>query len=256
MKGLKNRAILVAGAASGIGAATAQRLAEEGARVVIGDLFIDRAEQTAQHIRQAGGDAVAIQYDQSDEASIKLLIAQTVAHLGKLEGVHANAAEVNPSILSRDGDLSAMDVQLWERILRVNLIGYALIIRESLPHLLAAGGGGIVCTSSDESNLGETYFAAYGCSKAGINELCRHVASRWGKEGIRCNAIAPGIVLTEGVKAQFSPEQQLKLLAAYRSPRLGEVEDVAAAVAFLLSDESSWVNGQVWSVNGGLYLRG
>jgi NAD(P)-dependent dehydrogenase (short-subunit alcohol dehydrogenase family) len=249
MRGLNDRIVVVAGAATGIGAASAGRLAEEGAKVVVGDINLAGAEETAHAIESAGGTAIAVHYDQADDSSVAKLIAHAVDHFGGLHGLHANAAD------GRDTDLLDMDIAVWERTLRVDLIGYAVAIREALPHLLAAGGGGIVCTSSDACSIGEPTRPAYAAAKAGVNALIRHVASRWGKEGIRANAIAPGMVLTETAKREVGQDFLDEMRAAHRSPRLGEPTDIAAAVAYLLSDDGEWVNGQVWSVDGGVYLR-
>jgi NAD(P)-dependent dehydrogenase (short-subunit alcohol dehydrogenase family) len=145
---------------------------------------------------------------------------------------------------------------VWERTLRVNLIGYAVLVREALPHLLEAGGGAIVCTSSAASELGQISQPAYAASKAGINTLVRHVASKWGAQRIRANAVAPGIVLSETALASQTPASLEKLREGTRSDRLGAPEDVAAAVAYLMSDDGAWLTGQVWGVDGGLVLRG
>jgi NAD(P)-dependent dehydrogenase (short-subunit alcohol dehydrogenase family) len=254
MRGLSDRVVIVAGAATGIGAASATRLAEEGAKVVVGDIDAAGAEDTAQRVRAAGGTAAAIEYDQSDDASIADLVTQALAQFGRLDGLHANAADLRQEIIGGDLELADMDTALWERTLRVNLIGYAVLIRHVLPHLLD-GGGGIVCTSSDASSIGEPTRPAYAASKAGVNALCRHVASRWGKEGIRCNAIAPGLVLSETAQASLDEDFMTQMREAHRSPRLGQPEDIAGAVAYLLSDDGAWINGQVWSVNGGIFLR-
>ena len=256
MKGLSGRVVVVAGAASGIGAASARRLAAEGASVVVGDIHLDGAEHTARAIAATGGTAIAVEYDQSDEDSVAGLIAHAVERFGGLDGLHANAADLRPEIFGRDVDVLGMDVAVWERTLRVNLIGYALLIRAAVPHLLARGAGAIVCTTTTGGSppIGRSSPVAYISSKAGVNALCRHVASRWGQDGIRCNAVAPGVVVTDAAKALMSDEYFAELRAATRSPRLGEPEDIASAVAFLLSDEGAWVNGQVWGVNGGMAL--
>lgn len=256
MKGLAGRVYLVAGASRGIGAAVATRLAREGARVVLGDLDLAGAESTAATIRADGGDAHAVHYDQADEDSIARLVLTAVEHFGALHGLHANAADISPPTMAADLDLLRMTPQAWTRVLTVNLIGYALLIRETLPHLLAAGGGSIVCTTSDANDLGQRSLPAYAASKAGIDTLVRHTASRWGKQNIRANAVAPGLVQTETAQDLSSSAHVEKMLAATRSPRLGVPDDIAATVAFLLSDEAAWVNGQVWSVNGGMLLRG
>lgn len=255
MRGLAGQVVVVAGGARSIGAASARRLADEGARVVVGDLDIAGAEQTAHAIEKAGGDAIAVRYDQADEASVGRLIAQAVGHYGALNGLHANAADTRLEIIGRDVDLLEMNVAVWEQTLRVNLVGYAVAIRQALTHLLAAGGGGIVCTSSDASSVGEPTRPAYAAAKAGVNALVRHVASRWGKEGIRANAICP-LALTEAVRVNLPQDFLNGVLAETRSPRLGEPADIAPAVAYLLSDDGAYVNGQVWSVNGGAHLRG
>ncbi len=252
MKNLQDKVILIGGGATGIGAETAHRLCAEGARVAIGDLNLEGARETAQACVDAGGDAVAFHYDQADESSINALAQQAVDHFGQLNGVFANAADLKTVL--EDGDMLSNDIGIWERTLQVNVTGTAMIVRATLPHLLAAGGGPIVCTSSGASTIGEAERPAYAASKAGVNAICRHVASRWGKEGIRCNSIAPGLVVTPQLADQMPPEVLEQWLKGVPAPRHGTAEDIAATVAFLLSDDGEWVNGQTWHVNGGVYF--
>ena len=247
MKKLEGKAVLVCGGATGIGAATAHRLCEEGARVVIGDINLEVAEQTA----RAAGEAIAIRYDQADEASIKALVAGAVEHLGKLDAVFANAADLQAVLV--DGDMLSNDSALWDRTLKVNVTGTAMIIRACLPHLLEQGGGSIVCTSSGASTIGEPERPAYAASKAGVNAICRHTASRWGSEGIRANSIAPGLVVTPQLEAGMGEELLDKMLRGVNSPRHGVPDDIAGSVVYLISDDGAWVNGQTWHVNGGVY---
>jgi len=122
--------------------------------------------------------------------------------------------------------------------------------------LLKRGGGAIVYTSSGAAYVGEPERVSYAVSKSGINALMRHVASRWGKDGIRSNAIAPGLVLTDGSRASMDAEAQERMLALGRSTRLGTPDDIASMVALLFSDDGEWVNGQVISVDGGITMRG
>ena len=118
--------------------------------------------------------------------------------------------------------------------------------------MLEHGSGSVVLTSSDAAVIGEAERPAYAASKAGINSLCRHIASKWGPKGIRCNAISPGFVLTKQLDANMSQDMKDSMLKGVRSQRHGAPRDIAGAVAFLLSDDGEWVNGQTWRVNGGI----
>src|SRR5687768_307327 len=207
MKGLNGKRIVIAGGASGIGAGTAERLGAEGATVVIGDINVDAAQATAERITDAGGTALAVEFDLADEQSVRGLFDTAVDRLGGVDGLYNVGADVSADVLGRDGDLLDMDPAVWRRTLEVNLIGYALTCRAVLPLLLDQGGGAIVNTSSAAAHVGDHRRAAYQTSKAGINALTRHVASRWGKQGIRCNCLSPGVVMTASAeKMALTPE--------------------------------------------------
>jgi NAD(P)-dependent dehydrogenase (short-subunit alcohol dehydrogenase family) len=253
MRGLAGRVIVAGGSATGIGAAAAHRLGEEGAKVVVGDINLEGAEETAASIRANGGEAVSLHYDQGDAESVAALVTQAVDRYGRLDGLLANAVDVRAA--RRDTDLLDIALEDWERTIRVGLTGYAYLIRSSLPHMLAAGGGAIVCTSSDASTIGEPVRPAYAVAKSGVNALVRHVASRWGKEGIRANAVCP-FAMTKSVRESMDQSVLDQWLAAGRSTHLGTPEEMAGVISLLLSDDGSFVNGQVWSVNGGFALRG
>ena len=255
MRGLDGKRILVAGGATGIGAATAERLGREGARLYLGDINEEGVRAVAERINAAGGAAAAARFDLADEASVEALVAGAVAHLGGLDGVANIAADLSPETLGNDGPLLDMSVAIWERTLRANLIGYALIAKHAVPHLIAAGGGAIVNTSSGASWVGEPVRPAYAASKAGINALTRHIASAYGKEGVRANSVSPGAVMSETALATMSDEFKAQMLAGVTVPRLGQPDDLASTICFLLSDDASWVSGQVWSVNGGAGFR-
>jgi len=186
MHGLKDKVVLVAGAATGLGAASAQRLAREGARVVVGDLNLTGAEQTATAIASAGGQAVAAQFDIADDASVHDLVALTVTTYGGLDGVHINAGAMH--LVGKDTNVVDIDLDVWDGTVAVNLRGHMLVTRHTVPKLIQRGGGAIVYTSSIASFTGEPERPAYAATKAGINALARHVASRWGKEGLRARA--------------------------------------------------------------------
>lgn len=250
MKNLQGKAILVCGGATGIGAATVRRLAGEGARVAIGDYNLETAEALASELSDAGSDVVACYFDQSDEATINALVATAIDHFGGLDGLFANVADI--ATVQKEGDLLSNDGDIWNRTLQVNVTGTALLLRAVLPSMLERGSGALVLTSSDAAVIGEPERPAYAASKAGVNTLCRHVASRWGREGIRCNVVSPGFVLTEQMEEHMTQDMKDWMIKGTRSPRHGQPHDIAGAVAFLLSAEAEWVNGQCWRVNGGV----
>jgi NAD(P)-dependent dehydrogenase (short-subunit alcohol dehydrogenase family) len=254
VRGLETKVVIVAGAASGIGKATALRIGEERAAVVVGDLDGDGAARVAAEIVAGGGRAVGVQYDASDDEAVTALVAAAVETFGGVDAVHANAADLSAGNLGRDTDASDLPDDVFERTLDVNLRGYMRCTRAALPHMLERGRGSFVYTSSAASFVGEPTRVAYALSKAGVNALARHVAGKWGRKGIRANAVAPGLVLTEATVDM--PEEFKKVaMRGSRSPRLGNPSDIAAMVAFLCSDDAEWINGQVISVDGGVTLR-
>jgi NAD(P)-dependent dehydrogenase (short-subunit alcohol dehydrogenase family) len=139
--------------------------------------------------------------------------------------------------------------------MEVNWLGFARSARAVIPLFLQQGGGVIVNTTSGAAIAGEPTRPAYAASKAAINTLTRHIASKWGKDGIRCNAVSPGTVLTKTQIASVPPQERAEKLARTRSARLGQPSDIAATVAFLFSTDAEWINGQVWTVDGGALMR-
>ena len=254
MRGLKGKVAVIAGGATGIGAATATRLAEEGVSVVIGDVNIDAAKALAEKIRAGGGTATALEFDVSDDASVKHLVDTAVETYGGIDCMHANAADL--SLCLSDSDAVEIALDIWDQTMSVNLRGHLLCTRRALPALLKRGGGAMIHTSSGAAYVGEPVRVAYAVSKSGINALMRHVASRWGKDGIRSNAIAPGLIMTDNALANMPKEAQDQILAMGRSSRLGRPADIASTVAMLMSDDGDWINGQVISVDGGITMRG
>jgi NAD(P)-dependent dehydrogenase (short-subunit alcohol dehydrogenase family) len=255
MRGLSDKVVVVAGGGSGIGAATARRLGAEGAAVVVGDLVGDNAEAVADEVRGADGRAVAVQFDIADDASVAKLVATAVGEYGGLDAMHANAADLSPETIGQDSNALEVPMDVFMHTLDVNLKGHLLCTRHALPHLLERGGGALVYTSSAAGHVGEPERPSYAASKAGINSLVRHVASHWGRQGIRANSIAPGLVVTPKMDTTMAPEFREYALRVGRSPRLGRPDDIAGMVAFLVSDDGEWVNGQVLSVDGGASMR-
>jgi NAD(P)-dependent dehydrogenase (short-subunit alcohol dehydrogenase family) len=252
MRGLTDKVVVVAGGAGGIGTASCVRLAEEGAAVVVGDLDGEAARVVAARINDAGGRAVDVAFDIADETSVSALIGVALEAYGRLDLVHCNAAALDPETIGRDSDVETVPLDVFDRTIAVNLRGHVLCTRLAIPHLRQRGGGAIVYTASAAAFIGEPQRPSYAIAKSGITALTRHVASRWGKEGIRANAVAPGLILTPAVLAGSMADHAL---ASVPSPRLGDPGDIAAAVAFLMSDDAEWINGQVISVDGGGTMR-
>ena len=252
---LKAKAIIVFGCARGIGAATVRRLAAEGARICAADLSASGAQALAASVTAAGGECFSVGVDIADEQSVKAAVAAAVEKLGGLDAVHVNAADLRT--IAADSDALELELATFDRTLDVNVRGHLLVTRAVLPHLMKRGGGAIVYTSSDAAELGEEVRPAYAVSKGGLNALMRHVARRWGPEGVNANCVAPGFVHTpEGMASGFpSPERVAAQRSRIPGTRVGRVEDIAGVVAMLLSEDGQWINGQVYHVNGGSLMH-
>jgi NAD(P)-dependent dehydrogenase (short-subunit alcohol dehydrogenase family) len=235
-----------------IGGTTARRLAAEGAKVVVGDLDEAAAERTATRIRADGGAAVGQQYDAGDEPSARRLMERAISEYGAIDGVHFNAIDITVGDIDGAHDLLTLPLDVWQRRLDVGLLGFVFAARHAVPHLLERGGGGIVGTTSDAAYLGEPVRVAYAAAKAGMGAVVRHIASRWGSQGVRANAVSPGLVPS----AVMLADERFATMAKHpRSHRLGKPDDIAAMVTFLLSDDGAWVNGQSICVDGGTVMR-
>jgi len=246
----EGRVAIVTGAAQGIGAAIAQRLAAEGAAVAVADLTAERGEETVAAIVKEGGRAVAYGADVSQTADVEALVAAVVAEFGKVEILVNNAG------ITRDNLLFKMTDEDWDSVINVNLRSAFLMSRECQKHFVKQKYGKIVSLSS-RSALGNRGQANYAASKAGVMGLTATLSIELGPFGINVNAVAPGYIATAMTDATarrvgLDPEQ-LKAAAAGDTPvrRVGEPEDIAATVAFLAADESSFISGQTIQVNGG-----
>lgn len=255
---LTGKNLIVIGASSGIGRATVRRLCAEGAHVCAAGLDPARLAATAAEAAEAGaqtgGQAFAQEIDIAEEASVQSGIAAAAARMGALDGAHINAADMGA--IMQDSNILDIDMGIFDRTLAVGLRGHALATRAVLPHLLARGGGAIVYTSSGACNAGEPVRPAYAIAKSGINALMRHVASAYGRQGVRANAIAPGYIPTPELIAAGHVPQDLVAQVSARMPshRIGVVEDIAAMVAMLMSQDGEWIQAQVLHVNGGALM--
>ena len=244
---LDGKVAIVTGGAGGIGAATARLMAARGARIVIADIARDRAEALAAELPEA----LAVPLDLEHQSSIKALIAATIEHCGRIDILHNNAALLGPDIAERDGNIEAMDTDLWDRTYRINVRGTMIACREALPHLRATGGC-IVNTVSNLALQGHMIQAAYASSKAAIVQLTRSIAASHGRYGVRCNAVAPGMTATPALLEAFPPSLRKLVQNETLRPQLGDPDDIAEAVAFLASDAARNITGQVLVSDGGL----
>lgn len=250
MEGLKDKVIVFAGA-GGLATATARYLGQGGAKVVVGDI----SEASAGRTVQAAGDGIALAVDISDEGQVQHQIDVALREYGRLDGLFNVAANIHPDEVARDTDVVDIDLAAWQRTIDVNLTGYLLTLKHALPHLVASGGGSVVNTISNAVYAGMADKVAYSVTKAGIGALTRHVARKYGKAGIRANAVSPGLVLTEQTEANLPEEYRELILAGTPAPRHGQPSDIGAMVAFLLSDLSEWITGQSICVDGGTTMR-
>jgi NAD(P)-dependent dehydrogenase (short-subunit alcohol dehydrogenase family) len=252
LQGIRGKTAIVTGSGSGIGRATALALAREGAQVVVADIVISGAEETVELIEKNGGVGLAVYADVGDEASVKAMVDAAVERFGALHLLHNNAAEMRN--VGLDKGVVHMDTEVWDRAMVVNLRGPMLGCKHAIPHMIAAGGGAIVSTSSVAGQYGDLSRVAYGVSKAGIDSLTRYVATIYGKRGIRANAVAPGLVVTQ--RWAKLPAEELALFTRnVVNPKLGGPDEIAEVVTFLLSDGAAYLNGQVINVDGGMRMH-
>jgi NAD(P)-dependent dehydrogenase (short-subunit alcohol dehydrogenase family) len=255
MRGLNGKRIVVAGGSTGIGAAVAVRLAEEGAKVIVGSTNMERLSATVGKITAVGGVAKAVQFDFADAESCQNLIEACVKTYGGVDGLANVGADLSHPSVSEGKDLLNSPEEHWLRQFDCNFMGYTRTVRAVLPHLLSQKNGSIVNTSSNSAHMGEKVRPAYAAAKASIHAMTRHVARRWGVDNVRCNAVSPGLVLVEKMKANVPPEMLKKMASGIPLGRGGEPSELAATYAFLLSDDAAWITGQVFSVNGGMLFR-
>ena len=242
---------IVTGGASGIGYATATTLAREGARVVIADIDYDAGAAAASTITDGGGIVIAVHADVSNERDVTAMVDAAVARFGALHILHNNAAITSPAHQSRDASLLDLDVDVWDATMAVDLRGAMLGCKHAVPALIASGGGSIVNTSSNAALAGDLTLTAYAAAKAGVNSLTLSVATAFGKEGVRCNAVSPAHIASPSLAANVPPDVVALLEQQCLTPRLGTVQDVANMVLFLASDEAAFITGQILRVDGG-----
>lgn len=246
MRGLKGKVAIITGAAGGIGKSTALRFAEEGANILVAD-FAD-GSGTVQEVEAKGVKAFYVKVDVTNEADVKAMVAKAIEVFGKVDVMINNAG------ITKDAMMKKMSKDAWDAVIGVNLTGVFNCTSAVLPYMLEQKSGVVLTTSSVVGlygNLGQTNYAA---SKWGVIGMTKSWAKEMAKSGIRFNCVAPGFIGTEMVKK--IPEQVLneKIIIKIPQGRLGEPEEIAAAFAFLASDDAKYINGTVLSVDGACTL--
>jgi NAD(P)-dependent dehydrogenase (short-subunit alcohol dehydrogenase family) len=255
MRRLDGRVALVTGATRGVGEAIARRLSTEGASVVLVGRNAERGAAVVSSIEAAGGQASFFRADVSSETDVAGSVAHAVECFGGLHVVVNNAIPTD-QMAANVKPLDEYTLEEFEGILRVALSGTFLTIKYGVKALLRAGGGSIVNISTMASIMGMAGLPAYSTAKGGMNALTRYVAAEYGKRGVRCNAIIPGILANEANSAVTQlPELKAAIEDQHLVPNLGQNEDVAALAAYLASDESRFANGAQYVLDGGFSIR-
>lgn len=250
---LDGKIVLITGAGSGIGRATALAGARQGAAIVVADRVVEGSEETVAMITNAGGEASFIQVDVTQPAEVEALICQAVSTYGRIDCAHNNAGI--EGLFATTAEYPEDD---WDRVMAVNLKGVWLCMKYELPQMLRQGGGAIVNTASLAGLVGAKRMPAYVASKHGVAGLTKTAALEYATSGIRVNAVCPGIIHTSMLDRMYldrRPDLADRLAAAEPMGRLGTPEEVAEAVIWLCSDAASFVTGHTMAVDGGIYAQ-
>lgn len=251
MSSLIGKVAVISGGGSGIGKSTALLMAKHGASVVVADIRSDAAQSVADEIRASGGTASAFKCDVGEAAEIAALVNHARTSYGRLDILHNNAALLDPAVMERDQTVLTIEADDWDQVMSVNVRSVLLGCKYAIPLMVESGGGSIINTSSTYGMGAYINLPAYGTSKAAINHLTRYVAAAFGRQGIRCNAVAPSIVATPNVLNYF-PEELLQSNKDGSSMGvLVTPEDIAEAVLFLASDAARHISGQILAVDAG-----
>jgi NAD(P)-dependent dehydrogenase (short-subunit alcohol dehydrogenase family) len=253
---LANRVALVTGAGTGIGRATVMLLAQEGAKIVVQDVNADTAQETVRLIEHAGGEAVAIGGDVASRADAETMVKKAVDTYGQLDVLFNNAG------IWRGGTILDISEEDWDRTMSVNVKGIYLVSGYAVRHMMRRGSGSIINAASVAALRGSPMSGAYNASKGAVLLLTKCMAVDFGRYGIRVNCICPGIIETQMAdqlltyRSLGDDDRKQALLETYEERhalgRFGQPAEVAKIVLFLASDESSFVSGAAWSVDGGL----
>jgi len=249
---MEGKVALVTGGALGIGRATAIAFARNGARVVVADVLDEDGEQAVAAIREAGGDAVYVHADVSQASQVEAMVGRAIEAFGRLDYAFNNAG-----IEGETAATAECTVENWDRVIGINLRGTWLCMKYEIPHMLRQGGGAIVNCSSVAGTVGFAGIAAYTASKHGLLGLTRTAALEYAAQGIRINAVCPGVVRTAMVErfTRGDAEAEAAMVAMEPIGRMGTPEEIADAVLWLCSDGASFMAGHPLVVDGGFVAR-
>lgn len=251
---LAGKVALITGAGGGQGRAAAILFANEGAKVVVTDVKVEGGEETVQAIKAAGGQATFVATDVSQAAQVEAAVRTAVDTYGGLHIMYNNAAVLH----RKDAQVTNLDEEIWQLVIDVNLKGTYLGCKYAVPEIIKAGGGSVINVSSLAGLIGIGNVHAYTASKGGVISLTRAIAMGYAAQKVRCNVICPGGVDTPMMAHVFhNPNPRFRELSEKGHPigRLGTPEDIASMALYLASDESSWVTGSVFTIDGGYAAR-
>lgn len=248
---LEGRVAIITGAGGGLGAEAARVLSMHGASVVVVDIDGAAAQRVAAEIEAGSGQSLAVQTDVSSEAAVKAMVEAVVARFGRVDVLHNNAAILSVEQRRRDRDVINMDVEAWDRAMAVNLRGAMLCTKYAVREMLKNGKGSVIFATSGLGAQGDLSLSAYSASKAALIMLSRSVAAQYGKQGIRSNALQIGLAPAENAHESM-PAPLIDILRDnHLTPDVGTPRQIADVVAFLASDESSFVTGTTLVADGG-----
>lgn len=249
MDSLKDKVAFVTGATAGIGLACAQELARRGAKVTVASRNKTKVDATVDNLLKQGYEARGAILDVSDIRSCTGAVVDTVREMGRIDIVVNNAGGTD---LKRDTAVEELDLDYFNEVMDLNVLSTLAVIKASLPSMIARKSGSIINIASIGGITGDFRGTYYGIAKAGIINLTKYVATQYGKQGVRCNAVAPGIVMTGAVTDNL-PEAVRKIFKEQNAlDELGQPEDIAAAVAFLAGEGSRYITGQTIVADGGM----
>lgn len=252
MNRFEDKVAVITGAAGGIGEATTHRFVSEGGKVVIADNSKERADRLADELTHSGADVRAFQFSATELQSCKELIDFTMNEYGRIDILVNNVGGTDPK---KDLNIEKLDLNYFDEAFHLNLCCTMYLSQQVIPIMSTHGGGNIVNVASISGITADANGTLYGASKAGVINLTKYIATQMGKKNIRCNAVAPGLVLTPAALNNLNEDVRKIFLGQCATPYLGEPEDIAATIAFLASEDARYITGQTIVADGGLTIH-